>query len=153
MKRQNREPALFFYRFKHSNAATLLPPLHPSTFKEWPTRTEQIKRRRHIGSINRCVVSNHHAAEVAHCQALQYNMLTQNCYSSWFDNFLLVGRMQPETDVLIDALKALRVLHSHEELLSQVFKGFICWQIQAVETGKTHSLHRLNMEHILNQSD
>lgn len=59
---------------------------------------------RHVGSITRCIVSNHHAVGVAHSQALQYNMLAQNCYSSWFDisvwHFVffffspLVGRMQ-----------------------------------------------------------
>lgn len=69
---------------------------------------------------------------MAHSQALQYNMLAQNCYSSWFDipvafNFiyflyLLVGWIQLEGAVLVDPLEALRVLHSHEEFLSQVFK-------------------------------
>lgn len=72
------------------------------------------------------------AVEMAHSQALQYNMLTQNCYSSWFDIpvafyfiyflYLLVGWIQSEGAVLVDPLEALRVLHSHEEFLSQVFK-------------------------------
>lgn len=44
--------------------------------------------------------------------------------------------MQSETDILVDPLEALRVLHSHEEFLSQVFKRFVSRQIQAVETGK-----------------
>lgn len=81
-------------------------------------------------------------------QALQCNMLARNCYSSWFDVpvarsvdffFSIVGqfcRIQSDAAVLVDPLKALRVLHGHEELLSQVLKRVVGWQIQAVETGK-----------------
>lgn len=67
--------------------------------------------------------------EVARSQALQYNMLAQNCYSSWFDipvSFCLIvgleGWMRLEGAVLVDSLEALRVLDGHQELLSQVFK-------------------------------
>lgn len=65
--------------------------------------------------------------EVARSQALQYNMLAQNCYSSWFDipvSFCLVveGWMRLEGAALVDSLEALRVLDGHQELLSQVFK-------------------------------
>lgn len=42
--------------------------------------------------------------------------------------------MQSEAAILVDSLEALRVLHSHEEFLSQVLKGFVSGQIQAVET-------------------
>lgn len=72
-------------RYQHSTLRLSCSPPPPSTYKEWPTCTEKIQRRRHIGLINRCIVSNHRAVEVAHSQALQYNMLAQNCYSSWFD--------------------------------------------------------------------
>jgi len=43
--------------------------------------------------------------------------------------------MQSEAAALVHALEALRVLHSHEEFLSQVLKGFVSGKIQAVETG------------------
>lgn len=39
-----------------------------------------------------------------------------------------------EAAVLVDPLEALRVLHSHEEFLSQVLKWFVSGQVQAVET-------------------
>lgn len=37
---------------------------------------------------------------------------------------------------LVDPLEPLRVLHGHEEFLSQVFEWFVSRQIQAVKTGK-----------------
>ena len=80
------------------------------------------------------------------------NMLAQNCYGSWFDipvAFCFVyffflycwsvgcSRTLPfSLFFLVDPLEALRVLHSHEEFLSQVLEGVVGGQIQAVETGK-----------------
>lgn len=86
--------------------------------------------------------------EVAPRQAVQYNMLAQNCYSSWFDIpvafFLLcvlffiycrLVRCSHGLLFLVDPLEALCVLHSHEEFLSQVLEGVVSGQVQAVETG------------------
>lgn len=51
-------------------------------------------------------------------------------FFSWYCWIQSVG------GALVDSLKALSVLHRHEEFLSQVLEGFITGQIQAVKTEK-----------------
>lgn len=58
--------------------------------------------------------------EVARCQA--YYSTTELLQQPFSYPCGLVGGLDVVQDVLVDPLKALRVLHRHEEFLSQVFK-------------------------------
>lgn len=58
--------------------------------------------------------------EVARCQA--YYSTTELLQQLFSYPCGLVGGLDVVQDVLVDPLKALRVLHRHEEFLSQVFK-------------------------------
>lgn len=116
----------------------------PSTFRERPTRTKTIQRRRHIGSINLL-----YSLKPPCCGGGSLLGITvqQNCYSKtatatllislWtFLSFALGGGLDALQDVLVNPLEALRVFHRHEELLSKVFKWLVGRQIQAVKTAK-----------------
>lgn len=59
--------------------------------------------------------------------------------------------MQSEAAALVDALEALRVLHSHEEFLSQVLKGFVSGKIQAVEAGEIIVLQVIKTPHLVSK--
>lgn len=121
-------------RFQHSTFATRLrlSRSFPSTFKR--SDLPKLKRYKVVGILARQIAVQSQTTvlwrwlTVSH---LQYNILAQNCYSSWFDIpvdflflFSFIGWLDAsqEAAVLVDPLEALRVLHSHEEFLSQVLK-------------------------------
>lgn len=124
--------------------------LLPGTFRERPTRTKTIQRRRHIGSRKKSLFS----PKPPCCGGGSLSGVTvqQNCYSNSFSDpcglqlsSAPVGGWDTVRDVLVDPLEALRVLHRHEEFLSQVFEWLVSRQVQAVKTGeKKHPGQRLD---------
>lgn len=123
------------------------PVLSPAPFEEGPTA---LKRYKDVGILARQIA-------VQSQTTVLWRWLTGRLYNTtcshrtataagltslwlfffcvFFFNCRLVGCSHGLLFFLVDPLEALRVLHSHEEFLSQVLEGVVSWQVQAVETG------------------
>lgn len=136
-------------RFQHFDVCDS-PVLSPAPFEEGPTA---LKRYKDVGILARQIA-------VQSQTTVLWRWLTGRLYSTtcshrtataagltslWlfffcvFFFFCIVGWLDAVTgccfSFLVDPLEALRVLHSHEEFLSQVLEGVVSGQVQAVETG------------------
>lgn len=127
--------AIFHHFSIQCSESPVLPP--PSTFSEQPTRAKKIQRHRHIGSIKSLyslepLLWGWFALRHYSTTELLQQLFSYPCGCVCF---ALVGGLDVVQDVLVDPLEALRILHRHEEFLSQVFKRLVSRQIQAVKTG------------------